>query len=90
MTLEKETKNRERKEVRNAAVIQFISSKKQRQAKLLGYSSQIDCLQCLSVTMAYSEHCQGIIMCERACVSLDLQCPDLEQYIAGGRSVHNR
>lgn len=65
----------------------YIVTIKQRQTKLLGYNS--DCPQCSLATMAH----RGVLpryynVC--ACVSLDLQCRDQEQYIARSNCVHNR
>lgn len=45
----------------------YIVTRKQRQSRQLGSSSQIDCGQCLLVRMAHSDHCQGIIMFESVC-----------------------
>lgn len=88
MTLWKGQKDEDRGSEKRGSLSVCIVTRKQRQTKVLGHSSQTACPQCLLVTMAYGERCQDIIMW--VCVSLGLRCPDREQYHVRGDCVHNR
>lgn len=62
MTLWKGQKDEDRGSEKRGSLSVCIVTRKQRQTKVLGHSSQTACPQCLLVTMAYGERCQDIIM----------------------------